>query len=233
MKEETSSMSLTYNLVVELDQNIFLHKKILASKKFYFIIKRLIDIMLSVILIILFSPIMLVVSIIIKISSKGDILYKHVRVGYNNNFFTMFKFRSMKTILSLKEIKRINDYQNNGKLYKSDNDPRLTKCGRIIRKTSIDELPQLFNVILGDMSLVGPRPLVPFMADPYPEISSIRTCVKPGITGMWQVFSRNKNTSILDMIQWDLEYIYKCSIIFDLYLLLKTIPTIISNNGAI
>jgi lipopolysaccharide/colanic/teichoic acid biosynthesis glycosyltransferase len=125
-----------------------------------------------------------------------------------------------------------NEVSRSGILDKRKDDQRITKIGSFLRRMSIDELPQLFNVLRGDMSLVGPRPLIPFMLEPFPEIKLIRCKVLPGVTGLWQVKSRKQNTTVLDMINYDLEYIRKVKISFDIYLLFLTILAIIDRDGA-
>jgi len=119
-----------------------------------------------------------------------------------------------------------------GVIFKMKDDPRITKIGKFIRKTSIDELPQLWNVVKGDMSLVGPRPLMLHMVKPYPEINTLRALVKPGITGEWQVYARNDNTSLESMILYDLHYAKNHSFKMDVLLLFKTIPAVLKTRGA-
>lgn len=207
----------------------YLKTKIIELK-----IKRGLDFILSFCTIIVFSPLLLITAILIKLNSPGPALYLQNRVGYRGRFFICYKFRSMKinSIVDSGDFKLAASLSEKGILYKSRTDQRITFIGKIIRKTSIDELPQLFNVLFGDMSMVGPRPLVPFMLKNYQMFSEIRSLVKPGITGLWQVRSREKNNSAVHMIKFDLEYCQKFNILNDLKILIKTIPVVLNQNGA-
>ncbi len=206
----------------------------LKQKGFQLFLKRLFDIIVSSALIILFSPILITVALIIKLTSRGPVFYSNDRVAYDGGHFRCHKFRSMVTDHSIKE----NDHkiaiegQKNGILHKQKNDTRVTWIGKIIRKTSIDELPQLFNVLFGDMSIVGPRPLVPFMLKPYPEFCEIRCFMRPGITGLWQIRDREHNTSAEFMIEHDTEYIEKYSLLLDFKILVSTPFVVLSGKGA-
>lgn len=206
----------------------------LKQKQFQIFLKRAFDIITASFLILCFSPILIVVAILIKLSSKGNILYSNERVGYKGNHFRCYKFRSMVSDQSVKK----SDYevalanQEKGILHKVKNDSRITWIGKIIRKTSIDELPQLLNVVKGDMSIVGPRPLVPFMLKHLPEFKEIRCLVRPGITGLWQVRDRINNTSAEFMIEHDTEYIEHYSILLDARILIRTPIVVITGEGA-
>ncbi len=151
------------------------------------------------------------------------------RWGLNERPFTCYKLRSM-----YPTQQAVSDPQilGPGVLHKPKHDARVTPVGTFLRRTSIDELPQLFIVLAGDMSLVGPRPLVLHMMESVPEIRSWRCAVKPGITGLWQLRNRQYNTSVLDMVQDDLEYIENFSVILDLKILIATIPAVVRGNGA-
>jgi len=205
----------------------------LKRKKDQIVLKRTFDIFLSLILILSLSPILLIVAVLIKLSSRGPILYSNERVGYRGIHFRCFKFRSMVTDQSIKS-----DYevaiagQEKGILHKVKNDTRVTWIGKVIRKTSIDELPQLFNVLLGDMSIIGPRPLVPFMLKHLPEFREVRCLVRPGITGLWQIRDRINNTSAEFMIEHDTEYIENYSLYMDLKILVKTPLVVVTGEGA-
>ena len=178
--------------------------------------KRTIDIIGSLFALIIFSPIMLVVAILIKLSSKGDIIFKQERIGLNRNPFIMYKFRSMK----------IQDVNEEKKEWTVKDDPRKTKIGNFIRKTSIDELPQFFNVLKGDMSLVGPRPERPFYVEKFKdEIPKymVKHQVRPGITGWAQVNGWRGDTSIEKRIECDIYYIENWSLALDIKILFLTI----------
>lgn len=206
----------------------------LDEKKYQVFFKRMFDIVVSSILIICFSPILIVTAILVKLTSPGPLFYTNERVGYRGIHFRCFKFRSMVTDQSKKK----EDYevalagQERGILHKVKNDARVTWIGRIIRKTSIDELPQLFNVLRGDMSIIGPRPLVPFMLKHLPEFREIRSMVRPGITGLWQIRDRVNNTSAEYMIEHDTEYVENFSLMLDLKILVKTPVVVITGEGA-
>lgn len=184
-------------------------------------IKRLVDIIGSALLIILTSPIMLVAAIGVKISSPGPIFFKQERVGTLGKNFTMLKFRSM----------RVN--AGSDSTWTTDEDPRKTKFGNFIRRTSIDELPQLFNVLIGNMSLVGPRPEIPVFVDHFKQIIPlymVKHYVKPGMTGLAQIKGLRGDTSVEDRIHEDIDYIENWSIMLDLYILFKTPFKAINKN---
>ncbi len=203
-----------------------------ASKPLYESLKRVFDIVASVVAIILLAPIMLIASLAIKIDDpKGNVLYCAPRGGKNGRPFVCYKFRSMHSNADEIKVTLMNCNEMSGPVFKVADDPRITTIGKIIRKTSIDELPQLFNTFLGHMSFVGPRPLPIEEAQAVPTRYKAREMVTPGITCIWQVSGRNT----LDFDDWmrlDLEYLQKRSLWFDLKLLLKTIPAVLSARGA-
>jgi Undecaprenyl-phosphate glucose phosphotransferase len=189
------------------------------------IVKRLVDIVGSVFAIILFSPIMAVTAIAIKATSKGPLIFKQERVGLHNKPFKMYKFRSME----------VQDESEEKKGWTTKNDPRVTKVGRIIRRTSIDELPQFFNVLKGDMSLIGPRPERPLFVEKFKEEIPrymIKHQVRPGITGWAQVNGYRGDSSIKKRIEYDLYYIENWTITFDIKILFLTIFTGFVNKNA-
>ncbi|CAN5182539.1 N/A [soil metagenome] len=206
----------------------------LSQKKLQLSAKRSFDVIVSSLLIILFSPLLITVALIIWLTSKGAIIYSNERVGLNEHNFRCFKFRSMVTDQSVKAVDHAVALagQEKGILHKVKNDSRITWIGKIIRKTSIDELPQLFNVLKGDMSIIGPRPLVPFMLTHLPEFKEVRCLVRPGITGLWQIRDRVNNTSAEFMIKHDTEYIQDYSLLLDLKILVKTPIVVITGEGA-
>lgn len=204
------------------------------DKKLQVIGKRSFDVLVSSILIFLLLPILLLITILIKLTSRGPVLYSNERVGLNGAHFNCYKFRSMIVNHAVKQEdhNKALQGQERGILHKKKNDSRITFVGKIIRTTSIDELPQLFNVLKGDMSIIGPRPLVPFMLKPFPEFSKIRCLVKPGITGLWQIRDREHNTSAEFMISHDTEYIENYSLMQDLKILVETPIAVLSAKGA-
>ncbi len=194
-------------------------------------LKRFFDIVGSTILIVIFSPLLIVVGLIVKLTSPGSIFFKQERMGLNGRRFLMYKFRSMYSDAEqrLDELKDMNEMT--GPVFKIANDPRVTPIGSFIRKYSIDELPQLFNVLKGEMSLVGPRPPVYREVVEYQRWQRRRLSMRPGITCIWQVSGRND----IDFEQWmelDLKYIDNWSFWLDLKLLFKTIPAVIAGKGA-
>nr|WP_288060575.1 sugar transferase [Thomasclavelia cocleata] len=191
----------------------------------------MLDIIFSVIGLIVLTPIFLIVSLWIKLCDNGPVFYIQERVGLNGKKFNIYKFRSMyvNADLLLEKLKQKNEVQ--GPMFKMKHDPRITSVGRFIRKTSIDELPQLVNVLKGDMSLVGPRPPLPDEVKQYSEYDLQRLWVVPGCTGLWQATERN-NVGFDEMVDLDLAYIQKRSLIFDLKIILLTIGVIFNPNDA-
>ncbi len=195
--------------------------------------KRLMDLFVSVVMLIVSAPVLLAAAIAIKLDSPGPIFFIQERVGFNKRRFRMIKFRTMQIDAEarMKEIEHLNEKQGTP-IFKIKNDPRITRVGRWLRKTSIDELPQLLNVLVGDMSVVGPRPLSVRDATRMEEAwQKRRFSVKPGLTCLWQVSGRS-NLSFEQWMQLDLEYIDHWSLGLDVQILLRTIPAIASARGA-
>jgi exopolysaccharide biosynthesis polyprenyl glycosylphosphotransferase len=195
-------------------------------------LKRAIDIILSSLLLILLLPLMLLITVAIKLSGSGPVLFKQKRVGLNGRLFSLYKFRSMYPGAEeeLEKLRPFNEMQ--GPCFKISNDPRITKVGRILRKYSLDELPQFWNVIRGDMSIVGPRPPVPGEVKLYERRERRRLSMRPGLTCTWQVSGRNKIANFNDWVKSDLNYIDNWSLALDLRLILKTIPVVLRGTGA-
>lgn len=195
-------------------------------------IKRIFDVMSSIAGIMIIWPLLLAIILAIKLESRGPILFKQERLGLYGKKFYMYKFRSMyqDAEQKLELLKQFN--QTNDKMFKMYNDPRITKVGKFIRKYSLDELPQLLNVIKGEMSLVGPRPPLQSEVDTYDKWHFLRFATLPGLTGMWQVSGRSDITNFDMVIKLDYEYISNWSFKLDLYLIFKTIPIVIIGKGA-
>ena len=194
-------------------------------------VKRLMDIAGGAVGLLLAGPILIATAIAIRVDSKGPIFFRQVRAGRNGRKFTMYKFRSMIVDAEEKKAALMHLNEMGGPVFKIQRDPRITRVGRFIRKTSIDELPQFFNILKGDMSLVGPRPPLPSEVEQYEAWQRRRLSVKPGLTGLWQVSGRNQ----IDFEEWmqlDLEYIDNWSLWLDLRIILKTVPTVLFHKGA-
>lgn len=198
----------------------------------YRFIKRLFDIVASSIAVIILSPLFLIIAICIKIDDpKGPVFYTQIRVGKDGKHFRMFKFRSMVNNADELLAKLRSKNEVNGAMFKMKNDPRITRVGRFIRKYSLDELPQLVNVVGGSMSIVGPRPPLVGEVAEYTEYDKQRLMVKPGATGMWQVGGRN-DVDFDEMVRLDLTYIQERSIWLDLKIMFETVKVMIVPNGA-
>ncbi|MHB0971868.1 MAG: sugar transferase [Thermoanaerobaculia bacterium] len=194
-------------------------------------LKRVFDVAISAFLLLLSFPVVLLTAIAIRLTSSGSVLFKQERLGLNGRVFTLYKFRTMIADAHQRrsEVEHLNEM--NGPVFKAKSDPRVTFVGRILRKFSLDELPQLWNVLKGDMSLVGPRPPIPEEVSMYERWQRRRLSMKPGLTCLWQVSGRND----IDFDRWmklDLQYIDEWSPTLDLKILLRTIPAVISGRGA-
>lgn len=199
--------------------------------------KRPFDILFSTLAIIVFLPVMLIIALAIKLTDGGSVIYKQRRVGKNGEEFTIYKFRTMymDSDERLKELLRNNPELREewDKCFKLKNDPRITPIGKILRKTSLDELPQFFNVLKGDMSIVGPRPVVREELDRfYKEKAVFYKSVKPGITGFWQVECRSDVEDYEERVKMDEWYVKNQSFLFDIRIILKTIKVMLTGKGA-
>lgn len=203
-----------------------------ACAQLFPIAKRSTDIVISLSTLALLSPLLVIVGTLIKYESNGPALFKQQRVGLNGVTFTMYKFRSMlQDAQAQRDQLELHNEMESGVLFKIKHDPRITPIGKIIRKSSIDELPQLINVLRGNMSLVGPRPALPNEVSQYSFNDRVRLSVLPGITCLWQVMGRS-DISFKQQVQLDLKYIEQQSLLLDATLLLKTIPAVIRAKGA-
>lgn len=201
------------------------------GRELAYFFKRVIDLTIAPLLLLVLSPIMLVVGLAIKLTSKGPILFSQTRVGLNGRHFQMLKFRTM-----VEEADALHHQMEDlnvldGPVFKSVNDPRLTPIGRILRRAFIDEIPQLIHVVTGEMSLVGPRPPLPSEVEEYKLWHSRRLSMKPGITGLWQVTGRAKFVSFEEWMRLDLDYIERWSLWLDMKILLKTVAEVLRCSG--
>lgn len=196
-------------------------------------IKKVLDFFGALVLLILFSPIFLVVSAVIKLTSRGPVFFKQQRSGINGTPFMLYKFRTMVTNAEQfkHELEAMNEMR--GPVFKVTNDPRVTGVGKFLRKWSLDELPQLWNILRGEMSMVGPRPLPVDEVKRFNDLAHRRRLsVKPGLTCLWQIQGRNQISDFKDWVRLDLEYIDNWSLWLDLKILLKTIPAVFIGTGA-
>jgi lipopolysaccharide/colanic/teichoic acid biosynthesis glycosyltransferase len=184
-------------------------------------VKRSLDCMIALCLLLLLLPLLIVIAVAVRLESRGPALFYHSRVGKNGKIFTMWKFRSMRM-----------DAPRYDRSPTGNKDKRLTRVGRFLRRLSLDELPQLINVLKGDMSLVGPRPEMPFIVEKYDVIERQRLAVKPGITGLWQI-SVCRAVPIHYNVQYDLYYIQNQNMLLDTAILLRTISAVIQGMGAV
>lgn len=219
------------NQASELYHQSSLRDESVVKSVTYLLLKRIVDITGSLVGLILLSPLFMIIAIMIKVEDpNGPVFFKQVRVGKHETQFKMYKFRSMVSNAEelLKELLDKNEIQ--GAMFKMKEDPRITKIGKFIRKTSIDELPQLWNVLIGEMSLVGPRPPLPREVKEYTRYDKQRLLVIPGCTGLWQVSGRN-SLSFKQMVELDLQYIENRSFIMDIKIILRTFAVIFGKNA--
>jgi lipopolysaccharide/colanic/teichoic acid biosynthesis glycosyltransferase len=202
--------------------------------------KRVFDATVAGLLLCVLSPVFLVAYLLVIASSRGGAIFRQERVGRGGRPFVMYKFRTMRVgctdELHRSYVRRLLTEQEppvggDRGLYKLEGDPRVTRVGRVLRRTSLDELPQLWNVLRGDMSLVGPRPALAWEAEMFSATHNERFAVAPGLTGLWQVSGRSR-LPMLDGLDLDVEYVRRQSFRLDLLILAKTVPTVLSTNGA-
>lgn len=203
----------------------------IRQSRFYLITKRALDLIVASLIVLMVLPLVPVIVLLIKMDSKGPVLFRQKRVGKNGKVFELFKFRSMvdgaeKALDSLRPLSN-----REGPIFKIEEDPRITRVGRFLRRSSLDELPQIINVLKGDMTIVGPRPNLPSEVAQYLPWQRTRLLVRPGITCFWQVTGRS-HIGFQEWMRLDLEYIRKRSIKTDLKIIFKTFPAVIARKGA-
>lgn len=226
MTSETTENMETTSLRTQSDV------KTKISKKVYIKVKRVIDVILASIALILLSPLFAIIAIAIKIDSKGPVFFAHKRIGKNGNIIKLYKFRSM--VINAEELiksftpEQMKEYKEN---YKLTNDPRITKVGKFLRKTSLDELPQLINIINGDLSIIGPRPVVADELEKYGVNKDKFLSVTPGLTGYWAANGRS-NTTYEQRMEMELYYIDNLSLKMDIKVFFKTILSVVKKEGA-
>lgn len=206
--------------IKELKAEHFSHLDAHANKPLYEGVKRVLDLLFAAAAVILFAPFWLLIVILIRLDSKGKALFVHTRVGKDGKHFILYKFRTMYQGVKDQELSP-----------ESPHDKRITKIGRFLRRTSLDEIPQLINVLKGEMSLVGPRPEMPFIVQHYAPLEKKRLLVKPGLTGLWQIMGR-KDLPLHHNLEYDFYYIQHRSLLLDFVIILKTVAVVISGKGA-
>ena len=214
----------------------------ISIDKSYLRVKRILDIVFTLLILIPLLIVIAIFAVLIRIDSKGPIFFRQKRVGHNGVEFYMYKLRSMyinsDDSLHRESVKQymngavLNGNDNLGNQYKLVDDPRVTRVGKIIRKTSIDELPQFINVLRGEMTLVGPRPPLPYEVEDYSPRDWIRLLGRPGLTGTWQVFGRS-NVPFEQMVEMDIEYLGQQSILQDVKLIALTVPVMLGGRGGV
>jgi lipopolysaccharide/colanic/teichoic acid biosynthesis glycosyltransferase len=212
----------------------------ISMKLHYLRTKRLLDIIFFLLILIPLCIVIVIVAVFIRLDSVGPIFYRQKRVGQNGVEFTMYKFRSMyfnsddsfhrQAVIEYMNGQKLNGAATCDTSYKRSDDPRITRVGRFIRKTSIDELPQFINVLRGEMTLVGPRPPLPYEVEKYDSYDWLRLAGKPGLTGNWQVYGRSRVT-FQTMVEMDIEYLQQQSLRKDLKLIALTIPVMLHGRG--
>jgi lipopolysaccharide/colanic/teichoic acid biosynthesis glycosyltransferase len=199
------------------------------------LLKRVFDLLLASIAVVITAPLMLIIAAAIKLDSEGPVFYRAPRVGKGGRHFICFKFRSMYTVSDRVQVTTSNE--KDGHIFKIKNDPRVTRVGHWLRRHSLDELPQIFNVLLNEMSIVGPRPLPAVDLDPdgmsrtFAEWAEGRACVHPGITGLWQIRGRSE-LPFEEMVRLDLEYTQNWSLLLDIRIILDTPAIVLRGTGA-
>jgi len=208
------------------------YKDVLVKKTPYKVVKRVMDVILSSIGLVVLSPVFLIIALAIKIESKGTVFFKHTRIGKNGKIIKIYKFRSMvenaEDLIQKFTPEQMKEYKEN---YKLTDDPRITKIGKFLRKTSLDELPQLINIIKGDLSIIGPRPVVQEELEKYGANASKFLSVTPGLTGYWAANGRS-STSYEERMEMELFYVDNLSMKLDIQVFFKTILSVIKREGA-
>jgi lipopolysaccharide/colanic/teichoic acid biosynthesis glycosyltransferase len=212
-----------------------------APSRWYQADKRILDLLITIPMLMLIAPVWLLIAAAIRLDSPGPVLLRQVRIGRNGRPFVCYKFRTMhancddslhrRYVAQLIKNGAPSDVDGGKEHYKLRDDPRVTRVGRILRKTSLDELPQFLNVLRGDMSLVGPRPPLPYEVEQYRPWHLGRLNGRPGITGLWQVYGRSRVT-FEQMVQMDIEYLERPSILRDIKLIFLTVPAVLFGGGA-
>lgn len=228
IEDRIENLGIIYESALPIQNQKFL----VREKPIQLKIKRFTDIILSLTAICVLAPLFALLYVLIRLDSKGSAIYKQERVGLNEKIFYMYKFRSMVIDADeqFEKVKKMN--QTNSIMFKAKHDPRITTIGKFIRKYSLDELPQLFNILKGEMTIVGPRPPLPRELKHYSKWHHVKFLGKPGLTGLWQVSGRANIKNFDKVIALDYEYIRNWNLLMDFAIILKTIPVVLSADGA-
>ncbi|MCK4410370.1 MAG: sugar transferase [Candidatus Eisenbacteria sp.] len=220
-----------YGTVEEFARGARDSERLVSGKLYRRYIKRPLDVAASIVGLVLLSPLFLVLAILVKLDSRGPVFFKQMRVGKDGREFEFYKFRSMvqDAEQQKKELMHLNELE--GPVFKISDDPRITPFGSFLRRTSLDELPQLFNVLRGDMSLVGPRPPLPAEVANYENWQRQKLAVLPGLTCLWQISGRN-HIGFTEWMRLDIEYIRRQSFAVDVKILARTLPAVLLRKGA-
>jgi lipopolysaccharide/colanic/teichoic acid biosynthesis glycosyltransferase len=208
-----------------------------AAVRWERVARRSVDIVLAGLAALVLAPLLLVVAVAIRLDSPGPALFRQPRIGVDRRPFTLYKFRSMRVGGDDAALRRLIAAELRGEdtsaagSWKIDADPRVTRVGRLLRRTSLDELPQLLNVLRGQMSLVGPRPCLDWEMTMFPPEYADRFTVRPGLTGLWQINGRS-TVGTLDMLRMDVEYVHRRNLVLDMRILLATVPSMLRGDGA-
>lgn len=192
-------------------------------------IKRSLDVIGAAAGLVFFMPLLFVLGVLVKLDSRGPVFFSQKRLGKDGRAFKMFKLRTM--VVNAEELKHNLSNEVDGPMFKVSRDPRVTRVGRVLRKWSLDEVPQIFNVLTGDMSLVGPRPLADMEMRRNPQWRAVRLSVKPGLTGLWQIKGRGSR-KFSDWVKYDMKYVSEFSLWLDLKILLLTVGAVLGRKGA-
>lgn len=236
---EFKSVTLDNNIAVDVSEQLTIssmpiraeRNSVYVSKPVYDFVKRVFDFFASLAALIVLSPILLIIALVIYFDDKGNPIFSQYRCGKDGKLFKMYKFRTMCMDAEEKLASLQKDNEMNGPVFKIKNDPRITRVGKFLRSSGLDELPQLINILKGNMSVVGPRPALPKEVEQYGEKEKIRLMVKPGLTCYWQIAPQRNNISFDEWMKLDKQYIGNRGAVVDIVLILKTVVTVIKRQG--
>jgi len=231
LKYKDSKINMTNAIKTDLANEKFLTFVNIPYDSYALAIKKLMDINISLLMVVVFSPLFIIAGILIKTTSLGPIIFKQARVGLRGRQFYLYKFRTMVTNAENVQKDFENKNEMDGPVFKIKNDPRVTKIGKFLRKSGLDELPQLFNILKGEMSLIGPRPPLQSETLQYKRWQLRRLSVKPGLTGFWQIMPNRNNIKFEKWMKMDLAYIDNWSLRLDFIIFFITIKTVLQRTG--